>query len=195
MSYHPQGSDNNQYAYEMKGTSIGNLQKLRIGVGEFKDAENFYIKKMRLENRSTKTMVRFPSVDTEFEKNQVYEFSPVYPDIQPTPNILYTITLTTSASTGSFYAVINIIGEEGDSGMRKFHDEDQFTQGSHRKFDVDAINLGPLKEVDVLIEGDENSSWIVDIVVGMADNSTQYATNLVTIPAPDQLVRFALQQR
>lgn len=40
--------------------------------------------KMRLANQITRTILRFPSVDTEFESNQVYEFSPVYPDVQPT---------------------------------------------------------------------------------------------------------------
>ncbi|VDO91984.1 unnamed protein product [Haemonchus placei] len=157
-------SADSQYTYEIKGSSVDTLQKLRIGVGEMENNERFYIKKMRLVNQTTKTVLRFPSVDTEFESNQVYEFSPVYPDVQPALNILYTVTLMTTASTGTFRPSINIIGEEGDSGMRKFYDNIPYAEGSKHSFDADAVNLGPLQDVEVLIEGDEvrlclHSNW------------------------------------
>ncbi|EYC24435.1 hypothetical protein Y032_0014g2501 [Ancylostoma ceylanicum] len=63
------------------------------------------------------------------------------------------------------------------------------------EFDVDAVNLGPLRELEVLIEGDEGSSWSVDVVVGMADNGVQYDTDTANIPTTGQLVRLSLQQR
>ncbi|KJH44380.1 hypothetical protein DICVIV_09591 [Dictyocaulus viviparus] len=195
MTYQPNESGDKLYTYEMKGNSIGNLQKLRVGMGELGPSEHFYIKKMRLENRSTKTMLRFPSVDTEFQRNQVYEFSPVYPDIQPTLNILYTISLTTIESSGLFSTVINIIGEDGDSGMRKFNDDVPFVEGTNHNFDIDAVNLGVLKELDLLIEGDENSSWLVRIVVGMADSNVKYITDLANLPKPGQLVQLPLRQQ
>ncbi|KAK5973910.1 hypothetical protein GCK32_001824 [Trichostrongylus colubriformis] len=84
MVYQPDASAEERYTYEIKGSSVDNLQKLRVGVGDMEYDDRFYIKKMRLVNQTTKTVLRFPNVDTEFESNQVYEFSPVYPDIQPT---------------------------------------------------------------------------------------------------------------
>ncbi|EYC24432.1 hypothetical protein Y032_0014g2501 [Ancylostoma ceylanicum] len=198
MNYQPDESNDTLYTYEMRGPSIGSLQKLRIGMGELEQTEHLYIKKMRLANQITKTILRFPSVDTEFESHQVYEFSPVYPDIQPTLNLLYTITLTTIASSGTFRPVFNLIGEEGESGMRKFFDDTNFEEGApiqRNEFDVDAVNLGPLRELEVLIEGDEGSSWSVDVVVGMADNGVQYDTDTANIPTTGQLVRLSLQQR
>ncbi|XGW24640.1 hypothetical protein V3C99_006234 [Haemonchus contortus] len=188
-------SGDSQYTYEIKGSSVDTLQKLRIGVGEMENNERFYIKKMRLVNQTTKTVLRFPSVDTEFESNQVYEFSPVYPDVQPALNILYTVTLMTTASTGTFRPSINIIGEEGDSGMRKFYDNIPYAEGSKHSFDADAVNLGPLQDVEVVIEGDENASWSVNISIGITDNGMQYSAELANIPAPGQLVRLPLSQR
>ncbi|WKX88499.1 hypothetical protein Q1695_008273 [Nippostrongylus brasiliensis] len=195
MTYQAAESTSDQLTYEMKGPSFGNLQKLRVGVGEMESSERLYIKKMRLANHSSKTVLRFPSVDTEFENNQVYEFSPVYPDIQPTLNILYTISFTTAASSGVFRVTANLIGEEGDSGMRKFYENVRFSEGSQHNFEVDAVNLGPLRELEIIIDGDENSSWSVDVSVGMADNGGQYVSDLVNIPAPGLLVRLPLRQR
>ncbi|PIO71259.1 hypothetical protein TELCIR_06848 [Teladorsagia circumcincta] len=195
MKFLPDESADEQYTYEIRGSSLDSLQKLRVGVGEVDDNERFYIKKMRLVNQTTKTVLRFPNVDTEFESNQVYEFSPVYPDVQPALNILYSISLATIASTGLFRAVINVIGEDGDSGMRTFYDNVPYAEGSKHNFDADAVNLGPLQDVEVLIEGDENSSWSVNITVGITDNGMQYVTDLANIPAPGQVVRLPLHQR
>ncbi|VDM82541.1 unnamed protein product [Strongylus vulgaris] len=133
-----------------------------------------YTYEMRLANQITKTILRFPSVDTEFESHQVYEFSPVYPDIQPMLNILYTITMKTIASVGTFQPLLNLIGEEGESGMRKFVDDSKFDEGARHEFDIDAVNLGPLREIEVQIEGDEGSSWTADITVGLVDSGTEY---------------------
>ncbi|KHJ92593.1 hypothetical protein OESDEN_07512, partial [Oesophagostomum dentatum] len=179
MSYQADSSTDEQYNYEMRGPTIGALQKLRIGVGEMERTEHVYIKKMRLANQATKTILRFPSVDTEFDSYQVYEFSPVYPDIQPMLNILYTITMKTAASTGVFQPVLNIIGEEGESGLRRFVDDSKFEEGVRHEFDVDAVNLGSLKELEVLIDGDEGSTWSADLMVGMVDNGVQYAAEQV----------------
>ncbi|KAK6050940.1 hypothetical protein COOONC_11555 [Cooperia oncophora] len=154
MEFLPNASADEQYTYEvgfvnfhmrkkctilfqLKGSRhLALFQKLRVGVGELDNNERFYIKKMRLVNETTKTVLRFPNVDTEYESNQVYEFSPVYPDIQPALNILYTITLATTASNGTFRANLNIIGEDGNSGMRTFHDDVPYAEGSVSSYTV-----------------------------------------------------------
>ncbi|KAK5985131.1 hypothetical protein GCK32_011236, partial [Trichostrongylus colubriformis] len=107
----------------------------------------------------------------------------------------YNISLATTASTGTFRALINIIGEEGDTSMRTYADNSPYVEGSKHNFDVDAVNLGTLQDVEVKIEGDESSSWSVDITVGITDNGMQYVTDPVNIPAPGQLVRLPLRQR
>ncbi|VDM83511.1 unnamed protein product [Strongylus vulgaris] len=156
MNYQPSDSTDTTYTYEMQGPTIGPLQKLRVGVGAMERAEHIYIKKMRLANQVTKTILRFPSVDTEFE------------------NILYTITMKTIASVGTFQPLLNLIGEEGESGMRKFVDDSKFDEGARHEFDIDAVNLGPLREIEVQIEGEEGSSWTADITVGLVDSGTEY---------------------
>lgn len=65
----------------------------------------------------------------------------------------------------------------------------------HHNFDIDAISLGSLRELEMLIEGDENSSWAVDVTVGMADSNVQYVADRANIPASGQLVRLPLRQR
>ncbi|VDL65120.1 unnamed protein product [Nippostrongylus brasiliensis] len=110
-------------------------------------------------------------------------------------NKSYFKVLTFSASSGVFRVTANLIGEEGDSGMRKFYENVRFSEGSQHNFEVDAVNLGPLRELEIIIDGDENSSWSVDVSVGMADNGGQYVSDLVNIPAPGQLVRLPLRQR
>ncbi|VDN23136.1 unnamed protein product [Cylicostephanus goldi] len=174
MEYQPDASSEDLYTYgvgkKMNGPTIGPLHKVRVGVGEMERAEHVYIKKMRLENQVTKTILRFPSVDTEFESHQAFEFSPVFPDIQPMLNvdilytkekiyyldILYTITMKTVTSAGAFQPLFNLIGDDGESGMRKFVDDSKFDEEARHEFDVDAVNLGPLRELEVKIEGDEN---------------------------------------
>ncbi|CAJ0595145.1 unnamed protein product [Cylicocyclus nassatus] len=194
MEYQPDSSTDVVYTYGMNGPTIGPLHKVRVGVGEMERAEHVYIKKMRLENQVTKTILRFPSVDTEFESHQAFEFSPVYPDIQPTLNILYTITMKTVASTGAFQPLFNLIGDDGESGLRKFVDDSKFDEEARHEFDVDAVNLGSLRELEVKIDGDEKSSWLVDIEVGLVDSGTRYVAGQANIPAFGQIVRLPLQQ-
>uniref|UniRef100_A0A1I7X1Y3 Uncharacterized protein n=1 Tax=Heterorhabditis bacteriophora TaxID=37862 RepID=A0A1I7X1Y3_HETBA len=112
---------------------------------------------MKLRNELTLTEIRFPNVDTEFGSHQVYEYSTVYPDIQPKLNILHTISIFTSSCTGSFRPSFNLIGQDGESGSRRFNDKVKFSENSRNNIDIDAVNLGMLRELEVQLEGEEVS--------------------------------------
>ncbi|CAI4229940.1 unnamed protein product [Auanema sp. JU1783] len=179
---------------QVKAKELKSVDKVRIFAGQLEAAQELVVKKLRLTNSLTKQIIRFPNVDTEFGSNDIYEFSTVYPDVSPKPNITFDITVYTTSSNGSFLPVFNLIGSESDSGVRQWGPKRTLENGLD-VFEIDAVSLGDPTEIEVIILGDKKSSWsFKEIIVKNSETQKIYKTSEGTISKQGDGKRFSLQQ-
>ncbi|CAJ0568263.1 unnamed protein product, partial [Mesorhabditis spiculigera] len=163
-----------EMSYQMRGKAVGTVDK------------------MRLSNAMTGEEMRFPSVDTEFHDNAVYEYPTVYPDVPPKQNIVYTLQLETSSINGVIQPCAILVGRDGGSGTRILRAERLTQSEMTEDYEIEAVDLGQLESIELSYEAETDVEWQLMARVSSTKDDIEYQTGKITIRKPGQPVTSAL---
>ncbi|CAJ0574445.1 unnamed protein product, partial [Mesorhabditis spiculigera] len=181
-----------EMSYQMRGKAVGTVDKVRLGVRGEMRGRRLHVRRMRLSNAMTGEEMRFPSVDTEFHDNAVYEYPTVYPDVPPKQNIVYTLQLETSSINGVIQPCAILIGRDGGSGTRILRAERLTQSEMTEDYEIEAVDLGQLEAIELSYEAETDVEWQLMARVSSTKDDIEYQTGKITIRKPGQSVTSAL---
>ncbi|CAJ0930255.1 unnamed protein product, partial [Mesorhabditis belari] len=183
---------NNEINYQMRGRALGTVDKVRLGVRGQLRGGRLHVKRMRLSNALTGEEMRFPSVDTIFHDDAVYEYPTVYPDVPPRQNIVYTVQLETMSVGGTIQPCATVIGRDGGSGRRALHASTIPQSMTTENYEIEAVDLGPLESIELWYEADTDVEWQVVARVASSKDEVEYQTGQIVIRKSAQRLVSAL---
>ncbi|KAM9025480.1 oxygen-regulated protein 1 [Ara ararauna] len=169
----PKGSLKNGQIYETSielNKKFNTIFKVRLEIEDAGEGETWHCREVKLQHRESKNVLEFPFCRnfSDEEEGRVAEL-PVLTVGSPFPAVkTYVLYITTGASHGSETdadVYIMLQGLLGDTGRRKFirKGDDNFSKGKMDVFQMEAVDVGTLKEV--VVEKGKGTDWLLEKII------------------------------